>query len=125
MFLINITNHPFTEWGPLQREAALELGFGSVKDLTFPNVDPYCNEKDLVQLALNALESFESMKGCAAVVQGEFTLTWTIISLFKRYNIPCFSATSERVVVETLQEDGTTKRESVFRFVRFREYKTV
>ena len=53
------------------------------------------------------------------MVQGEFTYTYKMVKLLKKYGVKVVAATSERIV-NTL-DDGKTKQ-VVFNFVQFREF---
>ena len=53
-----------------------------------------------------------------AMVQGEFTLAFTLVRRLQRRGIICLAATTKRVV--EMLDDGSTLRKFVF--VRFRPY---
>jgi hypothetical protein len=58
----------------------------------------------------------------AAMVQGEFTLICLIVRHLQEMGIACYSAIACRDVDGRSQSDGSTKKISTFRFVRFRRY---
>lgn len=128
---INFSNHPSKAWDEEQRKAA-EV-FGPIVDVPFPAVDPSLDEKAILNLAKDSIKRInEHTTGNDVVmVQGEFTLTYAvikllkktkIIKLLKKTKIKVVSACSERKVQELVDSDGNTTRQSVFTFVRFREY---
>lgn len=60
--------------------------------------------------------------GTAAMVEGEFTLTYALVQLLMRAGVVCYAATSKRETTATLQIDGSVARNSVYRFVTLRRY---
>lgn len=116
---INHTNHPSARWGAEQLEAARE--YGEVQDFPFPAIDPQLSEQEVYEMALANSEKIISQQPVAVLCQGEFSYTFIMVHLLKKHNITVLTACSERVVVEK-NENGNTKRESHFRFVRFRKY---
>ena len=125
--LINLTNHPYENWSGEQKQAAADR-FGGVMDMPFPAVAACLDEDALLELA----EAFvQSVLACrqqygdediAVLVQGEFTLTYALVSRLMKLNIPCYAACSDREVVETVDISGITRKTAVFRFSRFRKY---
>ena len=118
--LINLTNHPSDKWSEEQRQAAYKL-FGSIVDVPFPEVDPNWDEQTVWNLAREIVDKLTDeygTEGITVLVQGEFTLTYAIVSLLYEKGIPCVAATTERIVRE--REDGVIERKFVFR--RFRYY---
>jgi hypothetical protein len=60
------------------------------------------------------------------LIQGEATATFQVVTAIRQAfvmeNIRCVSATTERVVEEQHQPDGSIQKKSVFRHVRYRAY---
>ena len=54
--------------------------------------------------------------------QGEMTLTYQLVKLFKEKELTVLAACSERKISETILPDGTYQKKAVFQFVKFREY---
>ena len=116
---INHTNHPSARWGTEQLEAARK--YGEVQDQPFPAIDPHLSEAEVLEIALAQSEKIINLQPAAVLCQGEYTYTFALVNLLKKHNITVLTACSERVAVETVV-NGSTKRESSFRFVRFRRY---
>jgi hypothetical protein len=113
--LLNLSNHPAARWEPEQRVAALALA-PRVEDLPFPVVEPSLDEAGVAALAEQVLAQVPPGT-VAAMVQGEFTLTFRLVRALEARGVPCFAATTAREVVERGGEKLST-----FRFVRFRRY---
>jgi len=126
LFFLNLSNHPVACWSPAQLVAARALGLGEPADLPggMPLVPAAAGEREVARLAEELLERLGEAKVelGGACVSGEFTLTATLLRLLQRCGVRCFAATTERQVRERIEADGSVKRESEFRFVRWREY---
>ena len=120
--LINLSNHPAAKWNAGQLEQA-QAQYGEVRDLPFPKVDPYADEAAILQLAHDYVARAQALlpaTGHHAVhLMGEMTLTYALVQAFRAEGLPCIASTTAREVAQ--EADGT--KTSVFRFVRFREYK--
>lgn len=57
----------------------------------------------------------------AAMVEGEFTLAFYVVTALSARGVPCYAATTRRVATEGRSGDAVV-RSSVFEFVRFRRY---
>ncbi|MGN0442332.1 MAG: hypothetical protein ACI4FO_06480 [Acutalibacteraceae bacterium] len=121
MSFINFSNHTADNWSVEQKQAALE--YGSIVDIPFPNVDPYATEYEISELADDYYEKIISMNPDCVMCSGEFTLTFAIINRLLKSGVRVVAACSERVAAEKTDENGSTYKESVFRFVKFREFK--
>ena len=116
---INLSNHPSSKWSAEQVEAARV--YGEIVDLPFPVVDPKGDEVHVSALADEYCRKVQAMAAgypVAVHVMGEMTLTFAIVSRLQALGIPCYAATTERIITEL--PEG--RKESVFRFVRFRKY---
>jgi len=125
--LINLTNHPSSNWSAAQLNAALQ-SYGEVEDMNFPLIPPEWDESQVADLAQEYAERIvrrlnEAGGGRHAVhVMGEMTFTCTLVRLLQRAGITCVASTSERIV----EEDPTTgKKTSYFRFIRYRTYPNI
>lgn len=107
-------------WGAEQKQAALE--YGAITDIPFPNVDPYATEYEISELADDYYEKIISMNPDCVMCSGEFTLTFAIINRLKKSGVKVVAASSERIVTEKTDENGNTHKETVFKFVKFREF---
>lgn len=119
--LLNLTNHPSEKWSREQSNAAAER-WGSVRDYPFPVVSAQFDEKEIAALAQTVLADACKLHPDAVLCQGEMSLCFALVRLFQKNHIPVVAATSQREVAEKALPDGTTRKEAVFRFVRFREY---
>ena len=119
-FFINHTNHPSDTWLPQERAAAECIG--PISDVPFPDVDAAWDEEKIVELALEMGKKIVSMNPAAVLCQGEFTYCFALISYLKAHGVRVVSACSKRVVKEW-EEEGVTRKQSEFVFVRFRQYK--
>ena len=122
-YFINITNHYSVTWSKEQQEAANEYG-EEIIDHGFPGIPPRASSDSLDNEAKNLVNFIINKFGSniVALVQGEMTMTYKIVNEFKRRGITCVAATSERTVTEKRQDDGSTKKQTIFKFVGFREY---
>lgn len=117
---INCTNHNSKNWSKEQYEAASL--FGEVVDYPFPNVLPNEDEKDIDLLAENVVDDILRMQPKVVMCQGEFNLTYSIVSKLKLRGIRVVAACSDRITEEERMPDGSTRKIANFRFVKFREY---
>ena len=117
---INHTNHVSSRWGEEQLNAAKQ--YGEIQDMPFPAIDPRSDEGEVHKLAEAAAEKIINLSPAAVLCQGEFTYTFKLVELLKNAGITVLSACSERVATERVEKDGSIRRESSFRFVRFRRY---
>lgn len=117
---VNHTNHASSNWSDEQRSAAET--FGEIVDVPFPEIPPQADESAVAELAAENLREILKLQPAAVLCQGEFNYTFALVSALRQKNIPVLAATSERVTTETTLPDGSSKKSSVFRFVRFRRY---
>lgn len=118
--LLNITNHPSNKWSEEQMNGALSLAL-DVIDIPFPNIDPKLSTEEVYQLADDLVENIKKKYGfnnICCLVQGDFTLTFALVTCLNYHEIPVYAATSERSTVNN--DDGS--KTSVFNFVQFRNY---
>jgi hypothetical protein len=80
------------------------------------------SEDEMDLLAKEVVDDILRLKPKVVMCQGEFTLTYRIVSKLKENNIKVVAACSERVAKETKLPDGTTQKVAIFEFVRFREF---
>lgn len=118
--LVNLSNHPSTQWSDSQRNAAIEQ-YGGIKDLQFPMISPDADTETVSQLAADYCKIVLDLKvdDCFAVhVMGEMSFTYSIVGKLKSNGISCILSTTERNVVDNADGSKTV----FFNFVRFREY---
>ena len=118
--LLNLSNHPYSTWQKEQCQAAKEL-FGGVADMPFPNVDPYADETEIMEIAETYFQKIQteySAEIAAVHLMGELCFCFELARLLQSIGIKVVASTTERKVIE--QEEG--QKTVVFHFIRFREY---
>lgn len=118
---INFSNHPSSRWSEDQIRAA--EAYGTIVDIPFPAVPAAADEYEIQQLSEKYLLKIRMLKPSCVLCQGEFTLSYCIITALLRDGIKTVAACSERISRESTV-DGVTEKTAVFRFVQFREYGT-
>ena len=117
---VNHTNHAAANWSATQIKTAEK--FGRIVDFPFPEIPPSFTTEEVRAMVLKNLQEILKLSPTAVLCQGEFNYTFDMIEKLKKHKIKVLAATSERVVEETTEKDGTIKRSSEFKFVRFRSY---
>lgn len=117
---INLSNHPSNVWSIAQKQKAEE--YGEIIDVAFPSVPADISEQEVFEMGNHLVDEIMTYNPKAVMCQGEFTLTFDVVSKLQKKGVTCLSACSERQVVEKVLPDGSTKKEVVFSFVRFRQY---
>ncbi len=120
MIFVNHTNHASAQWSAEQTAAAQT--FGEIFDVPFPPVPPNFDEAAVAELVAKNLREILKLNPAAVLCQGEFNYTFAMVAALKAKNIPALAATTERVTSEISLPDGSTAKNSVFKFVRFRRY---
>lgn len=121
---LNISNHPHTHWDDEQRRAALVLG-QPIHDISFPDVAPEADEDWIRKKADELFAAATGLKPAAAMVQGEFTLSFALVQRLEAAGIACYAASSPRLVEEGDGEANVTSTRvtrRTFRFTRLRRY---
>jgi len=119
--IINLSNHTSSKWSEKQIKTANKL-FGDIIDMPFPAVGAEASTDEIQAMADEAALRITEMHPDAVMCQGEFTLTYAVVSRLKQNGIKVVSACSERSAKETLLPDGRSEKKAVFDFVQFREY---
>jgi hypothetical protein len=118
---IFIMQHALT---PDQRAAAEQIGeIVELADKSLLNVpsDPDLPREWFVQRAEEILAAVGGVQeGDILHAMGQYQLTNALNAAGRRAGARLVESTTERVVVETVQPDGTVKKEVVFKFVGFR-----
>jgi CRISPR-associated Csx2 family protein len=119
LYLINFSNHPSEYWGQKQLEAA--KGYGKIKDIPFPMVDPEASYDDIRELAEQYVEkilAFAENNKITVHVMGEMTFCYLVVTKLKEKGVDCIASTTERI-----SEEITDGRKIIdFHFVKFRSY---
>ena len=116
---VNFSNHASCTWG--QEQLAAAKVYGEIVDVNFPNVDPHWSDEEVRVVALEYANKIQNLHPTCVMCQGEFCLSYHVISELKRNGIKVVAACSERKVIEKRTEAGMEKV-SCFTFVQFREY---
>ena len=117
---VNFSNHPSQNWGAEQRKAALV--YGEIRDVMFPAVPAMAEMEEVTGMAEECAKKILQLKPDCVMCQGEFTLTYAIVRKLKERKIPALAACSSRRTEETVNENGSTQKSTVFIFERFRKY---
>lgn len=116
---INLSNHPSSKWDKAQAECSKR--YGDIFDLPFPQVDPEGDEAyiaNLVEEYVQKVLALGRSDELTVHVMGEMTFTFAIVAKLKAAGATCVASTTERITRHL--PDG--RKESVFRFIRFRQY---
>lgn len=118
--LINLSNHPSNLWAEAQKEAALQ--FGETVDIPFPAVDPGGGSDYIRNMAREYFEKImdiaETKENITVHLMGEMTFIYALAGMLLKEGIRCVASTTERLTTDL----GNGQKESVFHFVRFRDY---
>ncbi len=115
--LLNISNHPSTEWHETQLRAAREL-FGSVTDLTHPEIDPEAESDAVLQIVEEFYLKVRETDPAAVHLMGEHTFCHALIPKLQKAGYPVWCSTTRR----TVRKVSETEVRRTFEFVRFRRY---
>lgn len=114
-----MSNHPSSNWDEAQKAASSR--YGETVDLPFPMVDATGDEECIAKMADEytlKVESLADREGSAVHIMGELTLCFALIRRLQEKGYVCLASTTERIVTETVPG----RKESIFKFVRFRQY---
>ena len=117
---INFTNHPSHLCDEKQIQESLK--YGNIKDIPFPFIDPNLSTDDIIQLAHQCLDEILKYEPQVVLVQGEMTLNYHVVRLLKDNHIKVVCACSKRQAQERKDDNGRVIKESIFQFVKYREY---
>ncbi len=116
---INFSNHPSSKWSATQTAEAEK--FGKIVDIPFPDVDPAASKEDICKSAEKIVKKISDYHPAYVLCQGEFCLSYQVISLLKKKGVTVGASCSKRLVEERTIGDRIEKL-SVFQFEQFREY---
>jgi hypothetical protein len=91
----------------------------------FPNVNPYFDENEVLNMAKEYSEKITALKPAAVLCQGEFSLSYLVTSILLKRGITVLCACSERKTAEKKLENGNIEKNLIFDFIRFRKYTEV
>lgn len=118
--LLNLSNHPISNWSDEQLIAAKRL-FGKIEDYPFPPINPRWDETQVDEFSneiLNDIIRRYGYKDVTVHLMGELTFCFALLKKLQHQGIKCVASTTERITEE--QGKGTIIKQ--FRFVKFREY---
>ena len=92
--LINLTNHPISNWSKEEMEAAKE--YGEIHEMPFPKISANLSEIEVERMADNYVKKVMKHENPVVLVQGEFTFTFMLVTKLKAANIECIAACSEK-----------------------------
>lgn len=118
---INFSNHPSSNWSEKQKKAVSDQYNAQIVDIAFPQVSASADEEEISVLAKECVKTICGHNPQVVMCQGEFGLTYQVITLLKLKGIRIVYSCSERKTIEKKTDSGTIKT-SEFCFVRFREY---
>lgn len=119
--LINLTNHPMQQWQEAQLQAA--SCWGEVVDMAFPMVSPDSTMEELEALSVEYVDRIATLNPAAVLCQGEWIMTYMMVSLLLQRGIPVYAACSRRIAREEFLEDGTKQKIAVYKFECFRKFR--
>jgi hypothetical protein len=114
--LLNLTNHPSSNWSSEQTDLAVEK-FAQIIDLPFPSIPPDYSSQELDTLVEKFADRVLTLSPTVVHIMGEMTFTFRLVNLLKANGIPCIASTTSR---STEEKDGI--KLSKFVFVQFRDY---
>ncbi len=117
--LINLSNHPYSDWQEDQRKAA-EV-YGTCIDMPFPQVDPDLEDKQMAELVDNyakQISPYTKTNRVTVHIMGEMCFTYRLIKKLSGMGIKCICSTTYRLV----RDEGNGKRYVEFHFKKFRNY---
>lgn len=119
MVFINFSNHPSNIWSKKQLEETRQ--YGEIIDIHFPNIEPYLNKKDILDMVddyFKLIISYKDKDEIIVHIMGEMTFCFALIERLKQNNIKCIASTNQRIV-NTI---SSNKKETIFEFCTYREY---
>lgn len=117
---INLSNHTSEHWGDFQTKEANK--YGDIIDMPFPAISPYSSSEELDIIVNEYYEKIMKYNSPVVMLQGEFIFTFRLVTKLKKAGVKVVAGRSERVVKETVNEDGIAIKRSEFNFVGFMEY---
>ena len=126
IMFINISNHPASHWGNEQLVVSLKMGnCNEVTNYPFPAVPEDGDESvvdNLAEKVINDLRNLGVKAGDVAMIQGEYTLVFRLVTSLKQLGVRCVAGCSKRNTIEEHLPDGTTVKKAFFVFCRYRDY---
>lgn len=118
--LINLSNHPSSNWSGDQLDAAKK--YGEIVDMQFPNISPDASSDQIAVLVNEYFEKIQQMGSNLNVVihlMGEMTFTFLLLKCLQNAGYKCIASTTQRIV----EDIDANEKKVLFKFCQFREYK--
>lgn len=118
--LINLTNHPSSQWDEAQLVAARE--YGEVIDMPFPAVDEQGDEEYIAALSdeyMDKVMKYAAHHTITVHLMGELTFCYALLDRLRQQGITVVASTSKRIVTD----EAEGKKIVTFCFERFRRYR--
>ena len=112
--LINLSNHPSSQWS--EKQLLVAKAYGILVDIQFPVIDETGDEAYITLLANQYAEKIYAMgkpHELTIHLMGEMTFTFALLKKLQEYGIRCVASTSKRIVKE---EVPGRKEEVIFLF---------
>jgi hypothetical protein len=99
--LINLSNHPSSQWGEAQFSAA-QNQFGDIVDVAFPQVPANATSADVLLLAKLVLGEILALnEGVHHIhVMGEMSFVFAFVKLAQQKGLTCWVSCTERLAEE-------------------------
>src|SRR5207244_2893512 len=95
---------------------------GELVDIAFPQVPPEAGPEQVRAIGSALVSKIVRLHPDVVLVQGEFTLSFFLVSSLQELGFTCVAATTKRRTEIERLPDGSSRRVSVFQFVQFRRY---
>ena len=122
--LINLSNHPSSNWSEKQKEEALKK-FGAIEDMPFPNVPPEMTTEGVKKMAaqyfLDISKKNDKVGLTTFHLMGEMTFVAALTPMLQKHNFNVVCSTTKRTIIE--EKNGI--KTAQFEFVQFRAYPTM
>lgn len=116
---INISNHPSSQWGREQQQAAEQ--WGAIVDEAFPTIAGAASTNEVSALAVDyagiIVRQYKPGRDVVHVM-GEMTFTYALVSRLRAAGFECVASATQRIKQQ--MPDGSFISE--FRFQAFRNY---
>lgn len=123
--LLVLFSHKLTEAQILDAKENLNISsiisLPNELQIIWSNVNPFSDDKSSLY-KIHLFINKALCNGDYALVQGEWGYVYDTVNFCKENNIIPIYATTERVVSESTQEDGTIEKTSIFKHVMFKRY---
>lgn len=117
---INFSNHSSSNWS--NKQIIESSKYGEIVDIPFPMVEENASEEYISNLSDVYCEKILKYENPVVMVQGEFTLSFSVIHRLLSLGVKVVAACSERHTIEKTISETKNEKISVFEFTKYREY---